>query len=189
MTARIAALALGVAAVTAACHPTTSPAHPAATAAPRSVLAGTWVLVAADDLQPDGRRTQSYGRAPTGLLMIDDDGRYSLQIFRTDRAPFAAGNKARGTPEEFAAAVLGMSSHIGRCAIDPVANTLDFHIEAAQYPNWNGTEQKRQFTLNGDDLSYQVPTSASGTVSVPISVWHRIGRPRRLDEAGRKAAW
>jgi hypothetical protein len=67
-----------------------------------------------------------------------------------------------------------MSSHIGHCAIDPASNTIDFHIEASSFPNWNGTDQKRRFTLTGDELSYQVPASAAGTVTVPISVWRRI---------------
>jgi hypothetical protein len=84
--------------------------------------------------------------------------------------------KSRGTPAEYEAAVLGMSSHIGHCAIDPVTHTLDFHIELASYPNWNGTEQKRQFTLTGDELSYQVPATAAGTAAIPISVWRRIPR-------------
>jgi hypothetical protein len=172
----LALLALGSACATTAPPPAPPPA-PSSSPAARSALAGTWILVAADDLHPDGERTPAYGRAPQGLLMIDDDGRYSLQIFRADRPAFAAGVKTRGTPAEYEAAALGMSSHIGRCAIDPASNTLDFHIEAASYPNWNGTAQKRRFTLIGDELSYQVPATAAGTAAVPISVWRRI-RPR-----------
>jgi hypothetical protein len=139
-------------------------------------LAGTWTLVAADELRADGTRAPSYGAEPRGTLIIDDDGRYSLQIFRRERPRFASGNKAIGTADEYRAAVLGTSAHIGHCAIDPVAHTLNFQIDRASYPNWDGTEQRRQFTLVGDELSYQVPASAANNGTTPISVWRRVHR-------------
>jgi hypothetical protein len=45
-------------------------------------LAGTWTLVAADVLHADGTRGPDYGAAPKGLLLIDAQGHYSLQIFK-----------------------------------------------------------------------------------------------------------
>ena len=135
-------------------------------------LAGTWTLVAADDLKPDGTRAPAYGPNPQGLLIVEKDGRYSLQIYRSDRAKFASGNKRQGTPEEFQAAVLASSTHYGTCAVDFKTSTLTFHIERSGFPNWDGTEQKRPFELKGDELSYRVPATPDGTV--PISVWRRI---------------
>lgn len=134
-------------------------------------LAGTWTLTAADDLRPDGTRIQAYGPNPIGLLFLGADGRYSVQIFRSDRASFASGDKRRGTPQEYEAASLGMSSHFGRYVVDAAASTITFKIEAASFPNWNGTEQKRPFTLSGDDLEWRVPATPSGTI--PISAWRR----------------
>ena len=92
-------------------------------------LAGTWTLVAADDLKPDGTRAPAYGPNPQGLLIVEKDGRYSLQIYRSDRAKFASGNKRQGTPEEFQAAVLASSTHYGTCTVDVKTSTLTFHIE------------------------------------------------------------
>ena len=57
-------------------------------------LAGTWTLVAADVLHADGTRTRDYGAAPKGLLMIDAQGRYTLQIFKAERPRFVSGEKA-----------------------------------------------------------------------------------------------
>src|SRR6185295_7979413 len=68
-------------------------------------LAGTWTLVAVDNILADGRRIQPYGPHPDGLLMLDAGGRYSVQIFRPDRARFAANDKGKGTPEENQATV------------------------------------------------------------------------------------
>jgi hypothetical protein len=73
-------------------------------------LAGTWTLVAADVLHPDGTRGRDYGAAPKGLLLIDAQGHYSLQIFKAERLRFASGDKQTGTPAEYQAAVLGSST-------------------------------------------------------------------------------
>src|SRR5688572_9221629 len=143
------------------------------TARPTATLAGTWTLVAADDLRPDGTRVRAYGDAPEGLFIVDADGRYSLQIFRTDRAGFGSGSKLTATPDEYRAAVLGISTHIGHCAIDPGGATLTFHIERAAFPNWEGTTQVRRFTLTGDELEYQQPQPAPGA-AIPITVWRRV---------------
>ncbi|MBO9710806.1 MAG: lipocalin-like domain-containing protein [Caulobacter sp.] len=134
-------------------------------------LAGTWTLAAADDLHADGSRTRGYGQAPKGRLIIDSTGRYSLQIFKSERARFAAGDKRKGTAAEFEGAVLGSSTHYGAVAVDEAAHVLVFRIEGASYPNWEGTEQRRSYQLKGDELSYQVPPAPDGTI--PISVWRR----------------
>lgn len=134
-------------------------------------LVGTWTLTAADDIRPDGTRVQAYGQNPIGLLVFCEGGRYSVQIFRSDRASFASGDKRRGTAAEYEAAALGMSSHFGRYTVDSAGGTITFHIEAASFANWNGTQQKRPFTLSGDELEWRVPATPTGTV--PVSAWHR----------------
>ncbi len=143
----------------------------AATAAEPS-LAGTWTLTAADRLKPDGSRVRDYGERPKGRLIIDAQGRYSLQIFNGDRPRIASGDKATATLEELAGAVVGSSTHYGTVAIDPAAHVLVFRIEGASFVNWEGTEQRRKYALTADSLSYQVPTPRADG-SVPISEWKR----------------
>jgi hypothetical protein len=135
-------------------------------------LAGTWTLVAADDLHADGSRTHGYGAAPKGRLIIDAAGRYSLQIFKSERARFASADKKKGTPVEYESAVLGSSTHFGTVSADAAAHVLTFSIDSASYPNWEGAVQKRRYALVGDELSYQVPAAADGVT--PISVWRRV---------------
>jgi hypothetical protein len=136
-----------------------------------SPLAGTWTLVAADLLHADGTRTPDYGAAPTGRLMVDARGRYSLQIFRAERPRFAADDKSRGTAAEFAGAVLGSSTHFGTLSLDPATHVLSVHIERSSFPNWENTVQRREYTLDGDVLSYKVPPRPDG--STPMTVWRR----------------
>jgi hypothetical protein len=135
-------------------------------------LTGSWTLVQADVLFPDGRQAHDYGEMPKGLLMIDAQGRYSLQIFNSERPKFASGDKAKGTAEEYKADVMGISTHFGTLSVDTMAHVLTLHMDGASYPNQEGGTQKRFYELKGDELSYKVEPRADG--SVPISVWRRL---------------
>ncbi len=141
-------------------------------AAAPAPLAGTYALAAADDLRTDGTRVPAYGPSPQGLLVLFPDGRYALQIYRSDRKPFASASKKQGTPAEYEAASLGMSAHFGRYVVDEAAHTITFEIEAASFPNWNGAKQTRPYELKDGELSYRVPPAPDGTV--PLSVWKRV---------------
>jgi len=148
------------------------PASQAALAARPFPLAGTWTLVAADQIKPDGTRVRDYGEAPSGLMMIDEQGRYSIQIYKAERPRFLGADKKNGTAAEFEAAVMGSSTHFGRVSMDEEAHTLSFEIEHAGYPNWEGTRQQRSYELQGDELRYRVPARPDG--SIPLSVWRRV---------------
>ncbi|WP_223391644.1 lipocalin-like domain-containing protein [Caulobacter segnis] len=134
-------------------------------------LAGTWTLTAADRITPAGVREHDYGAAPKGRLIVDATGRYSLQIYKSERTGFASGDKKRGTPEDYLDAVLGSSTHYGTIAIDETAHQLVFKIDGSAFKNWEGTTQRRAYDLKGDVLSYRVPTAPDG--NVPISAWRR----------------
>src|ERR1700723_805982 len=137
-------------------------------------LEGTWIMASAYEILADGTRTTNYGEHPNGLLMVDKVGRYSIQIFRPDRPKFASGDKKKGTPEEYAEAVLGSSTHTGRVVVDPIRGSLIFDIEAASYPNWEGTQQVRDYTFKDGTLTYSVPANASGNGTIAYSVWQRV---------------
>lgn len=134
-------------------------------------LAGTWTLTAADRVTPAGVRERDYGAAPKGRLIVDAVGRYSLQIFKSERSGFASGDKKRGTAEEYADAILGSSTHYGTIAIDEAARQLLFKIEGASFKNWEGATQRRNYELKGDALSWKVPAAPDG--NTPISEWRR----------------
>ena len=137
-------------------------------------LEGTWIMTSAYEILADGTRTAHYGEHPNGLMIVDKVGRYSIQIFRPNRPKFASGDKTRGTPEEYREVVLGASTNTGRVVVDPVNGKLIFKIETAVYPNWEGTEQVRNYTFKDGTLTYSVPASASGNGTVAYSIWQRV---------------
>lgn len=147
-------------------------AHDAQVPTPVFPLQGTWTLAAADKILPDGETTRDYGENPQGRLVVDASGRYSLQIFKSERLHFASDSKADGSVDEIRSAVMGSSTHYGTMTIDERAEVLVFSIVGSSFPNWEGTTQRRQYKLDGAELRYKVPPRADG--SIPVSVWHRL---------------
>ena len=126
-------------------------------------VVGTWSLVSGSQIGPDAN----------GLLILDGSGQMSMQIMRPGRPKFASNSRVRGTPEENQAAVQGMISYFGRYSVDDADKTLTYQIERSSYPNWDGTEQKRPFTVTADELRYTNPAPSSGGAPAQL-VWKRL---------------
>lgn len=136
------------------------------------LLVGTWRLTAADKILADGTRQSDYGPNPHGIAIFTADGHYVVEIFRSDRTKFASGDRAKGTPEEYQAAILSASCHFGTYTVDPVKNTITFHTDRASFPNWDETTRVSSFTLDGDKLTWHVPPRPDGVI--PVSVFNRV---------------
>jgi hypothetical protein len=134
---------------------------------------GTWTIVSINDVRPDGSKHPVFGSSLEGMLIFDAAGRYSMQLCESGRPKFAAGDRYKGTPEENAAAVHGCNPHWGRYAVNQADQTIVFKIDHALFKNWEGTEQKRSFTLTGDELSYRIPNPSEKGVN-PVVVWKRL---------------
>jgi hypothetical protein len=133
-------------------------------------LAGTWTLVSVVTEQ-DGKKTDTFGPHPKGILMVDANGRYVIAIARAGLPKVASNNRTTGTPEENKAIVGGSITHFGTVAVNAADQTITFKIETATFPNWDGTEQKRAFTVTGDELTYTVPAASGGGTAT--TVWKR----------------
>ena len=155
-------------------HPSAGAASMAGTAEVPAWLVGTWTLVRCDNVYPDGHRVELYGPHPQGLWMIDGHGHYLMHIARVQRTPFAAGDKSKGTAEEYRAASLDSNSHFGSIRIED--DRIVTHIDQASFPNWNGRDGKSSFTRDGKQLTYIVakPSSGSGDGAHGEVVWQRI---------------
>jgi hypothetical protein len=140
----------------------------------QKLLVGTWRLERCDNILPDGTRIELYGPHPKGLLIFDSAGRYSMQIMSASRPRFAANDKSKGTPEEYAAAVKGTNAHYGHYTVDEASHAVISHVEGATYPNWESTDRRSPFTLEGDILTYKVLAPTTGGNAVGEVVWKRL---------------
>jgi hypothetical protein len=135
---------------------------------------GTYILEAVDNILADGSRIHLYGDKPQGMLMFDSKGNYTLQIMSSGRPKFASGDKSKGTDEENRAAIKGCNAHFGTYTIDDTTHTITFNITHASFPNWEGVQQKRPFTLIGNIFTYAVPSPTTGGAVTGEVVWKRV---------------
>ncbi len=129
-------------------------------------VVGTYMFVS-ETREKDGTTTEIHSK---GILVLDATGHYVLTIHGLNLPKIASNNRTTATPDEAKAIVAGTIAHFGTYSVND--NTLIFKIESATFPNWNGAEQKRPFTLTGDDLRYTLAV-ASGGGSVTIN-WKRV---------------
>ncbi len=134
-------------------------------------IAGAWQLVSAKSIH-EGKKTDIYGAHPRGIFTIETNGRYVLVVRRADLPKIASNNRTTATAEENNAIVDGSMAHYGTLGVDAASHTLDFHIETSIFPNWDGVEQKRAFTLDGVELHYANKSGSTGTATE--LVWKRI---------------
>ncbi len=51
----------------------------------------------------------------------------------------------------------GSIAYFGTYSVSETDKTITTHIESSTFPNWIGTDQKRFFTLSGDELKWTSP--------------------------------
>jgi hypothetical protein len=140
----------------------------------KALLPGSWTLLLADAVKADGTHVPSFGPNPMGSLIFTPDGHYSLEIVRVGRPAFASKSRLTGTAEENKAAVAGELSHFGTYTVDEAGKTINIHVEASSYPNFDGAKQKRQVTaITEDVLTYTQPTPSAGGEDHVELVWKK----------------
>jgi hypothetical protein len=134
-------------------------------------LVGTWTYVSSTARLPDG--SPLWGPSPRSLLVFTDNGRFSWQVFRSDRPHVASNDRRNATPDENKAIMQGSLAYFGTYSVNEADKTLMSRIEGATFPNSEGEEQKRTITrLTADELRYSNPETTLGA-SVE-AVWRRV---------------
>ena len=134
-------------------------------------LVGTWAYVSSTATMPDG--SPLWGTDPKGLMILTADGRFSWQLFRSDRPKFASKNRMQGTPEENAADLRGSLAYFGTYSVDQATKTITTVVEGSTFPNSEGETLKRVVTsITADTLVYENPATTRG--EQVEAVWKRI---------------
>lgn len=140
-------------------------------AQPKSIkeqVVGSWTYASVDTIRPDGSRTPTWGTHPVGLWMFGNDGHFVFLVGRAGVPSFASNSRTTGTAEENKAVVQGSVATFGRYEINETDHTFTLDIEYTSYPNWNGTQQTRPFTIIEDELKYSVSTASAGDGRVEV---------------------
>jgi hypothetical protein len=133
-------------------------------------LVGAWRLVS-ETVERGGQTTEPLGADPAGRMMLDDRGHFMLLIARRDLPKIAANRRDQGTPEENHHILAGMLAFFGAYTVSP-DQVLMIHVEAGSFPNWIGSDQKREFALAGDEMTWvnRAPAVSGETAKL---VWKR----------------
>ncbi|HEX7096438.1 MAG TPA: lipocalin-like domain-containing protein [Acidimicrobiales bacterium] len=113
-------------------------------------LVGAYRLIEFRDIADDGEVRHPLGKDPIGFITYTPE-RYMLAVLTAaGREPFADGDILRGTDAERVRAFATSSAYAGRWHIED--GMVVHHLEAATFPNWVGTIQRRPYELGADEL-------------------------------------
>ena len=134
-------------------------------------LVGTWHFVIAEVTAPDGKKSFPFGPSPRGMVIFTADGHFTQVHIAAEVPKIANGNRLNASPEEYAGIMRGTIAQFGTYTVDEEKKTFTMKFSASTFPNWDGIEQKRPFTLTGDELKWTVPAASSAGTAT--AVWKR----------------
>ena len=140
-------------------------------------LVGTWKLVSIEERDANGKLATplDYGPEPIGLLMYDAAGHMSAHAIRRNRPQLGSDDVHRATPEQAKAAFVGYNGYFGTYTVDEQAGLVIHHVQGSMIPNWEGSEQRRRFTLADNKLILEPPEiQAAGEKRTRRLTWERL---------------
>jgi hypothetical protein len=128
-----AAVALGISAIIATAAHTDE----------RHSLVGNWKLVSWQVIAADGKPQDVFGTAPSGYLVLTPEGRSIVLTTASGRKP-GTDDAARAALEK------SMLSYSGRYRVE--GGDFITTVDVSWNEEWNGTEQRRHYRIEGDRL-------------------------------------
>ncbi|TDK21498.1 lipocalin-like domain-containing protein [Luteimonas aestuarii] len=116
---------------------------------PSHAMVGTWRLVSYDvEVASTGERFPAMGERPTGYTIFSGEGRVWFMLTGDGRQP---GDSDRDRAQLLETLI----AYSGRYRIE--GDVWVTAVDVAWNPAWVGTEQRRQFALDGDRLQVRTP--------------------------------
>jgi hypothetical protein len=141
-----------------------------ATAQTARDFVGTWKSTKNTSTSADGKTIDVFGPRGTGLASFSADGHFVLVNVNPDTPKFAANARNKGTADENKAAVLGGLGVYGTYTI--TGKEITFKVDGSTYPNWTGTDQKRDIaSFTPKEFTWSLTTSLGGKGEV---TWVKI---------------
>jgi hypothetical protein len=109
-----------------------------------SKLIGTWRLLAVYVIiQETGERAEIFGSDPRGCIIVAPGGRM-MSLMTT------GGRTRAGSEADTATLYKSMMAYTGKVSVD--GEKFVTMVDMAWDPSWEGSEQTRYYTLDGDKL-------------------------------------
>ena len=138
-----------------------------------AALVGSYRLASFRDIADDGEVREPLGPDAIGLIIYSAERCISAVLMRSDRPNFAEGDILGGSDAERIAAFGTVSAYAGRWTIEEAH--VVHRLEAATFPNWTGTVQRRPYELEGDRLLLLPPRLLmDGKMRRSELVWERV---------------
>ena len=135
----------------------------------KNALVGTWRLVSCvlEDVETKEQKPV-WGMKPNGYIVITPEGRWV--VIQT-----AEGRGAPQNDQDRIAAFKSLPAYSGKYRTE--GNKVVIKVDIAADESWNGTEQVRYFTIDGDELHIEAAPQPypnfGGKVRRGILVWKR----------------
>ena len=140
-------------------------------------LVGCWRLVSWENRDAAGQVEYPLGPDARGSLLYTAEGRFAVLLARADREPFIEHDLLAGSVAEKARAVEGFVAYAGRYTFG--GDHVMHHVELSLFPNWTGTDQRREVQLTGNRLTLSVgPLVVGGKPQTASLVWERVASLR-----------
>jgi hypothetical protein len=134
---------------------------------------GAWNLISFE-VHKDGEVAYPFGNNAQGSIIYTASGRFSAQLKRLERPPFASGDQMKGTMEEINANYEGFVSYYGSYEFDGKKGWVIHHVEGSLFPNWEGQKLKRFVELSDNRLTLSTPPTVWGGEVVGVVLWERV---------------
>ena len=142
-----------------------------AQSAPDTFRGSTWRLVSGR-VERGGKEIHLTAPRVQGFLMFDSNDHLLIVITRSDRPKFTSNSGQAGTRKNLSTLQLSIAS-FGTYSINGPDHSINVHIEGSTFPKWIGTDQKRWFAVDGDNLKL-ANSSPSGGRGTSELVWKRV---------------
>jgi len=141
-------------------------------------LVGTWQLFLREDRTESGELhpDPSLGVKPIGLLVYDAGGRFSAQFMKQDRSDESlTANVGEISGHNNSRAMNGYDAYFGRYTVEKDTHLVTQILEGALAPENVGMVVTRPMSIDGDQLTLRLPTTAVDGKSVVRTLkWHRV---------------
>jgi hypothetical protein len=135
-------------------------------------LLGTWRLMSLQG-QPQGEAPlELWGKQPSGYLVITPQRLVAILTAQGRKVPVPPF-----TPQDLVASFVSQSAYTGPWRVD--GNRLITKVDTSSYSTWVGTEQVREFTVEGRRLmltspAMALPPPAAGKTGTMRLVWEKV---------------